>query len=71
MVGGYGTTRALGVSVAVFHGVVRWGEHGVLGMVEEDSDGVEGGAKAVGTEETVADQVSDCAGVEVIFKVLI
>lgn len=65
MVGGCGEAGIVGVYVALFHGVVCGGECGVLDMVEEDGDGMEGGVEAVGAEETVADQVSNCAGVEV------
>lgn len=68
MVGGCGEARIMGVYVAIFHAIVCGGECGLLGMVEKDGDGVEGGFEAIGTEETIAYKVPNCAGVEVIFE---
>lgn len=65
MVGGGGATGVVGVFVEIFHGVFCGCEHCVLDMVEEECDSLEGGIEEVGAAETIADQVSNSAGVEV------
>lgn len=65
MVSGGGATGIVGVSVEILHEFFCGCEHCILDMVKKECDGLEGSFEEVGTEETIADQMSNSAGVKV------